>query len=45
MKTPPTFKTGAPSYLVMASTSGSVSPTFFTRSKPPRAFVAIVAAA
>ena len=33
MKQPPTFKTGDPSYLVVARTSGSVSPTSLTVSK------------
>ena len=30
MKAPPTFSTGDPSYLVVASTSGSASPTILT---------------
>jgi uncharacterized protein (TIGR03435 family) len=33
MKQPPAFKTGDPSYFVMASTSGSASPTVLTVSK------------
>jgi hypothetical protein len=33
MKQPPTFSTDDPSYLVVASTSGSVSPTALTISK------------
>jgi hypothetical protein len=33
MKMPPTFSTGDPSYLVVASTSGSASPTVPTISK------------
>src|SRR6266851_4884651 len=33
MKQPPTFRTGDPSYLVVASTSGSASPTVLTGSK------------
>jgi hypothetical protein len=33
MKQPPTFSTGDPSYLVVASTSGSASPTVLTVSK------------
>lgn len=33
MKLPPTFSTGDPSYFVVASTSGSASPTVLTVSK------------
>jgi hypothetical protein len=33
MKQPPTLRTGDPSYLVVASTSGSASPTVLTDSK------------
>src|SRR5713226_8580143 len=35
MKQPQSFSTGDPSYFVVASTSGSVSPTALTLSKAP----------
>jgi hypothetical protein len=34
MKQPPSFSTGDPSYFVVASTSGNVSPTYLTISNP-----------
>ena len=41
MKTPRTFNTGDPSYLIPVSTCGNVSPTAFTTSKTVAATVGL----